>query len=123
MTKFLSEKFSYGCPKFTLSDCFFNDEQSAYLATGAKTDQNVLQAIADEKPCITATKSDFLNVEKFRRVDLNWTIITHNRTELETLWLTEGPWVDENVLDALRKIRPGNLREEDILSFKYQLKY
>ena len=39
------------------------------------------------------------------------------------LWLTEGPWVDENVLDALRKVRPGNLREEDIISFKYQLKY
>ena len=64
-----------------------------------------------------------LNVEKFRRVDLNWTAIVHSRTELETLWLSEVNWVDENVEEALKAIQPGKLRDENILSFKYKLQY
>ena len=113
-------------------DCYFaenNEEMSATnqtIITGAKTDQTIMQAIRDEQPCLTATKDDAtLNVEKYRRVDLNWTVITHSRVELETLWLTHTPsqWVDEYVASALRAVKPGTLRDGQIMSFKYKLNY
>ena len=119
----------------TALDCYFTSDDDtitqghqANIITGAKTDQTIMQAIRDEHPCLTATKDEdqTLNVEKYRRVDLNWTVITHSRVELETLWLSQASWVDEYVSTALRAVKPGTLRGDDqrqIMSFKYKLNY
>ena len=35
--------------------CYFDDDSSSYIVTGAKTDNSVIQAIRDERPCLGCT--------------------------------------------------------------------